>query len=145
MHTLSQCFTIRPASSHTIPFAHESTVEIAHQIVDLLYDADKDWATMRKSLQAIFLANSWKPYLTWAIFVSLRRAIEDDRPMGSALRTIYRRMLATSASTENFMNDRSTQRAIIALGILISTVPWSLETLGFTPGGCSECMSWFST
>lgn len=135
MHALFQSLRIWSDSGHMMQPAHERAMEIAHDVVDLLYEADKDWVRVRQSLRGILLANSWKLHLSWVIFASLREAIEDERPMGSTLQSTYTKMFVATQGIENIANDESMQRAVIALGILVSIIPWKLETLGFTRQG----------
>lgn len=132
MDTLLQCLGRLPRSTCTMRHADENVEGVAIQIVDTLYDGENHSTKVKPALRGIFLANSWKPNLAQATFLSLQKEIKAGRPMGGALQEIYENVARETDSTKESVSARSEHCAITTLGILVLISPWKIEALGFS-------------
>lgn len=138
MDSFLQCLGRRPRVIGTTRLPDDDTAQSANSFVDTLFVAEKNGIELRLALDGIIRTNGWKQNFARAVFEALQKAIETARPMGDALREIYKKVVRVVDDIEGFIKDHPILCALIALGILVLLSPWVIEALGFAEGGILE-------
>lgn len=127
--------TYLTGSSSTSSTNLASTSELAAEVLDVLYSAEKKGKALEHDLDQLVNASGWTEDLASAILSALENAIKNGKVMGTAMKEAFDR--AVTEATE-FAKDRPIFCTVIALGILVCLVPWVLEAAGFAEAGIVE-------
>lgn len=138
MNSLLRCLGQRPKTANVTQLPDDDAANPADSFVDTLFLAEKNGLELRQTLGGIIRTNSWRQNFAQAVFEALQKAIETARPMGDALREIYKNVARVVDGVEGFVKDHPIVCALIALGILVLVSPWVIEALGFAEGGILE-------
>lgn len=132
-----QCLGRQSSNAPVIELAFGNAEETAVLFVDTLYGPDQNDMKLR-SLRGIYLANNWKPDFAQAVFRSLCKAIETQRPMDKTLSLIYSKISGAMGNNGELKNDPATFHAVMALGVLMVETPEIYSELRLATGRMSE-------
>jgi hypothetical protein len=120
--------------------------ELAAQIVDKLYTAEKSGNALKGELQGMIQANGWRENLAEAIVGALEAALREGRAMSVPFKEAHDKAWEEARKVEGWMDDHpviaTVIYTIIALGIATVMIPWLLEMLGFAEIGIIEGKIW---
>jgi len=115
-----------------------SNDDIASEIVDKIYAAEKSSSALKTELHNIVFANGWSEYLAEAVLSALESAIRAGRVMGLVIKDAYDRAVEAAMKVKEFADANPLFFSLIALGIIALLMPWLLEALGFGLEGIIE-------
>lgn len=108
--------------------AGRSVQDIATEIIDTLYSAEKNGRDLVKTLDNIVGEYGWVENIGAAILNGLESALRKGVAMGPVMKEAFDK--ATRAAI-GFARDHPVYCTIIALGILVLLTPWVIEAIGF--------------
>jgi hypothetical protein len=112
--------------------------DIAAEIVDKIYAAEKSSSALKTELHKIVLVNGWTEYLAEAVLNALELAVRTGRVMGPVIKDAYDRAVEEAMKVKEFVEANPLFFSLIALGIIALLTPWLLEALGFGLEGIIE-------
>lgn len=105
-----------------------SAQDIATEVIDALYSAEKNGRDLVKTLDNIVGEYGWVENIGVAVLSGLESSIKNGAAMGPVMKEMFDK--ATNAATD-FARDHPVYCTIIAIGILVLLAPWVLELIGF--------------
>ncbi|KAI5844429.1 hypothetical protein DFP73DRAFT_459440, partial [Morchella snyderi] len=102
--------------------------DIANEVVDALYSAEKKGRDLEQKINNIVTAYGWTENIGIAILNALESSLRKGAVMGQAMAEAFGK--ATNAAID-FAKEHPIYCTIIVIGILILLAPWVLEIIGF--------------
>jgi hypothetical protein len=117
----------------------EKEEHLAHDIVTILFTAEKPDNEIKAQLSSIMHTEGWTGRLAKRILNNLVTALNTGRAMGHTMKEAFDK---ASKAAEEFAEKHPVYTAVIvtvvAIGILVLLVPWVVEALGFAELGPVE-------
>lgn len=115
--------------------AVRSAQDIATEVIDALYSAEKNGRDLVKTLDNIVGEYGWVENIGVAVLNGLERAINSGVAMGPVMKEMFDKATDAAAdaakAANGFRKDHPVYCTIIAIGILVLLAPWALEAIGF--------------
>jgi len=115
-----------------------SDEELAAQIVDKIYTAEKSGNALKIELRRMVQANGLREYLAQAVINALATALKEGRAMSAPLKEAYDEACEEARKVKEWTDDNPVIAniiyTIIALGIVALLMPWLLGVVGFVDG-----------
>jgi hypothetical protein len=124
--------TSEKAALHVIPAAQLMTQEVAIDILNALYNAEKPGKLLERHIETIVGERGWTESLAGALLSQLENALRSGASMGQAMKEASDKSVAAAFE---FAREHPVWFTLIALGILVILAPWVLEILGFGARG----------
>jgi hypothetical protein len=112
--------------------------EIAAELVEKLFTAEKAGENLKSELRGVVGANGWSEYLAEAFYNALQAAIEAGKAMGPVMKEAYDRVVHEAEKIPGIIENHPVLCALIVLGIITLLTPLILELLGFGAEGIIE-------
>ena len=125
-------------SDHSIKLTadqHKADTKIANDIIDLLYNSEKDGTALKRQLRNTVHAYSWTENLGKAVLNALDTAVREGRAMSPALKEAHDKACAVADAVGGFVKDHPIFCTVVVLGILVLLMPWVIEAIGFSAEG----------
>src|SRR5271154_5209981 len=120
------------------PPARPTTQDVAINILNALYDAEKPGELLKRRIEDIVEECGWTENLAAALLSQLENALKSKASMGQAMRDAFNRSMDAAVG---FAHDHPVFCTLIALGIFVILLPWVIEFLGFSELGPIEGIS----
>lgn len=111
--------------------AGRSAQDIAAEVIDALYSAEKNGSDLVKTLDNIVVEYGWVENIGVAILNGLESAIRAGVAMGPVMKESYDKVVHAANAVDGFRRDHPVYFTIIAIGILVLLTPWAIEAIGF--------------
>jgi hypothetical protein len=108
--------------------APPNTQDVATSILDALKHAEKPGQHLERTLNNLVGEYGWYESLAVAVLNQVENALRAGVPMGQAMKDAYNKSVAAAVG---FAHDHPVFCTLVALGILVTLVPWAVEVLGF--------------